>query len=531
MKSGICDALEFLYTDSQVGSRTRRSLVIDVARGGTASAHVLLNDVPVGAKVRLSLSAKGKRRAAGARWFRLVDVPVHKNTGINGFIEADNLTQEQLNPYVTRRAPFRVFDAMEPVSGVFAASAAVQAVRLHLPVPLGAKPGSNEYNIGVAVGEQTTELKLSVRVHAAAIPAVGRDSFKVSNWFSLTNMATPHDLKCWSEAHWRMIARYAKLMVRGRQNTFLLSASDIFTRTAAGLVLDRARLRRIVRTFTSAGLHFIEGPHFAGRKDYGSNTFLNVLDGPPSISTEGNADIAFAAKQLVDEIDRNKWRGRWFQHVGDEPTDGCAAEYRILCGIVRRHMPGIPLLDANCTLSIAGALDHWCPKVHEYQPNRDFYAHQRQTGDKVWYYTCCVPGGKWLNRLLDQELLRPALLGWAGALFGMDGFLHWGLNNWPKTMDPFERSLNDDPDPSLGNWLPYGDTHIVYPGKDGPWPSLRFESHREGFEDVELLHRLQSTNPRAAAAIIKRVMRGFDDYTTDTQRFRSARRAILEALA
>lgn len=527
MKAELRDALEFLYWDSKVAARPGRSVALDVARGGTASVHVLLNELPVGAEVRLSLTAKGKAQGA-AQWFRLVDVPVEKNTGLNGFIE-DRVKEP--NPYVARRAPFRVFDAMEPVSGVFVASSAVQAVRLHLPVSRGAKPGTYEYSIGLSAGEQTSELKLSVRVHSAVIGPVGRDSFPYTNWFNLGNMAANHGLECWSEGHWRMIGRYAELMARGRQNMFLLTASDIFTRTAGGLVLDRARLRRIVRTFTSAGLHFIEGPHFATRKDYGSNTFLNVLDGPPSISAEGNADIAGAAKQLMEEIDRNKWRDRWFQHVGDEPTDGCAAEYRIVCGIVRRHMPGIHLLDANCTLSMAGSLDCWCPKIHEYQPNREFYAQQRETGDKVCYYTCCVPGGKWLNRLLDQELLRPALLGWAGALFGLDGFLHWGLNNWAKGANPFDRTENEFVGAGAQMYLPPGDTHIVYPGMGGPWSSVRFESHREGFEDVELLRRLQLSNPRAASAIIKRVIRGFDDYTTDTVRFRSARRALLESFS
>ena len=133
-----------------------------------------------------------------------------------------------------------------------------------------------------------------------------------------------------------------------------------------------------------------------------------------------------------------------------------------------------------------------------------------------------------MNRLLDQELLRPALLGWAGARFGLDGFLHWGFNHYREEQDPFKKNV-------LEKWgggtnsLPPGDTHIAYPGRGAPWSSLRLESHREGFEDLELLRRLQARNPRLASRIIRSVLRGFDDYVKTVRPFRAARRALLTA--
>ena len=81
-----------------------------------------------------------------------------------------------------------------------------------------------------------------------------------------------------------------------------------------------------------------------------------------------------------------------------------------------------------------------------------------------------------------------------------------------------------------GSSLPAGDTHVVYPGKDGPWSSLRFEAQREGFEDYELLKRLKAEKPQAAARSIGRAIRGFDDYTKDAKTVRQARKALLTAL-
>jgi hypothetical protein len=172
-------------------------------------------------------------------------------------------------------------------------------------------------------------------------------------------------------------------------------------------------------------------------------------------------------------------------------------------------------------------VDIWCPQAQRYQKQREHFEAQRAQGDRVWFYTCCAPGGPWLNRLMDMELLRPALLGWGAALFRLDGFLHWGLNHYRPAQDPFRQSVVSH---GGGNFLPAGDTHIVYPGTGRPWSSLRLEAQREGLEDYELLRELWNRDERLAGRIIRRAIRGFDRYTKDVKAFRSARKALLEAL-
>ena len=115
-------------------------------------------------------------------------------------------------------------------------------------------------------------------------------------------------------------------------------------------------------------------------------------------------------------------------------------------------------------------------------------------------------------------------------MFDLHGFLHWGLNHYGGNQNPFESNV-------VCNWggatnsLPAGDTHVVYPGADGPWSSLRLEAQREGFEDAELLRLLRARRPHKAVGILRRVVRGFDDYAKDVCMFRAARRALLLALA
>ena len=524
MRGELRDSLEFLYADDTVAKKPRRSIRVDVARGGTASVHVLVNGLAPGGTVQLTVRRKG-RAVLGAKWFRLIDVPVEVNTGPAGFVEKEG----ERNRFVARRAPLRVYDAMEPVGKSVSVTSPTVALRLHVPVPPDARPGTRDYTLELRSGRDSVDLAFRVTVHKAVVPPVGRDSFFYTNWFSLDNMASRHGLKPWGEAHWRMIRKYARLMHHGRQNMFWLPLSDVFTVKRGVAVLDRARLRRLVRTFTRAGLHHIEGGHVAHRTggEWKATSFDIGLTGERATSIEGNAALAHVCRQLMDEIDRNGWRSRWIQHVADEPADTNAADYRILAGMVRRHLPGLPILDATMNLSLAGSVDIWCPQVQEYQRHRRAFEAQRATGDHVWFYTCCFPGGPWLNRLLDMELLRPALFGWAAARYDLEGFLHWGLNHYGRGQDPFERSVIPH---GGGTALPAGDTHVVYPGTGAPWSSVRFEAQREGIEDHELLKALRMRDARAATGIIRRALRAFDDYTKDVKMFRAARNALLEKL-
>ncbi len=521
MRAELRDALEFLYTDSRPSGKRTRPPVLDVALNGTGSVQILADGLTPGRPLRLSLLSGG-RPVRGASWFRLIDVPVEKNTGPVGFIEHDG----EHNRFVARRAPFRVFDAMEPIGGTVLPPGPLLALRLHVPA---GKAGRRDYAIRLQSGTDTVDLPFSLAVHPVRVTPTGKASLPYTNWFHFGMMATRHDLTPWSEGHWRMIKRYAELMAHARQNTFWLPLGDLFSKDPIP-VLNRPRLRRLVKIFTDAGLYWIEGGHLANRTDgeWNAKTFSLVISNALGTAPEGNTALANLCSQLVDEIDRNGWRDRWIQHVTDEPTAANAVDYRILVGMVRRHMPGLPILDATMDPKLVGSVDIWCPQAQEYQTHRKEFEAQRAWGDRIWFYTCCFPGGPWLNRLMDMELLRPALFGWGAAKFQLDGFLHWGLNHYKDDQDPFKQNVVSH---GGTNFLPAGDTHIVYPGAGAPWSSVRLEAQREGFEDYELLRLLRAKNAKRAEAIIAKAFTAFDRYTKDAAVLRAARREVFKALA
>ena len=104
----LVDPLEWLYPDSAVGT-VRECLDTDVPENGVAEVNVLFNGLDLGQPLSYSCTDKS------AEWFRLVAVPVERNTGPKGFLE--DCSKGVTNRFVTRRAPFSVYDVMEPLEG------------------------------------------------------------------------------------------------------------------------------------------------------------------------------------------------------------------------------------------------------------------------------------------------------------------------------------------------------------------------------------------------------------------------------
>jgi hypothetical protein len=530
-EAALFDELGLLYPDTNPDTGVER-FAGDTARGIPAGVHALAAGLPGGATVRWKLTLDGAP-VADARAFRLVDVPVEQNTGL---VSRTKIWDGKENPHVIREAPFRIFEVFEPVKDSAPASAAgVLALRVEVPIAPDAKAGSRTYELALEAGDWRRTLHWELNVHAVTVPPSGPQSPGYTNWFSPDIIAERHGLQPWGEPFWRMLGRYADLMARGRQNTFWVRWGD-FASVGGDrkITLDRERFKRYVQLFLDRGFTRVEGGHLAHRHqgEWDSPRLDLVLTGSDVNSEEGREELAALlgeVRSALGELQLPK-HVVYLQHLTDEPTDANAESYKALAEQVRRHMPGVKIFEATMSLELVGAVDHWCPQVQEYQNHRDFFEERKTAGDAVWVYTCLAPGGPWLNRLLDQERLRQVYLGWALAKFDLAGFLHWGFNHYRSGTDPFAQSVV----PHGGgppNYLPAGDSHVVYPGKDGPLSGQRFEAHRIGMEDAELLQLLKKRDPERAQAIIARVFRAFDDYEKDIAVYRAAKRELLTAVA
>lgn len=98
------------------------------------------------------------------------------------------------------------------------------------------------------------------------------------------------------------------------------------------------------------------------------------------------------ADKIYAAIKVNHWQEKWMQGIFDEPTDEYVDRYKTVVAEFRKHMPGIPIIEATMTTKLSGYIDILCPRVQEYQREQEFYEECKVTGYKVWVYTCFVQG-------------------------------------------------------------------------------------------------------------------------------------------
>jgi hypothetical protein len=218
--------------------------------------------------------------------------------------------------------------------------------------------------------------------------------------------------------------------------------------------------------------------------------------------------------------------------VLDEPHGEEPAAYARVAALVRRHLPGVPTIDAIDAKDVPEALrdasDVWVPQLGRFDEQLEMLAARRRAGREVWYYTCLFPRGRYMNRLTDQPLLKARLLHWVNYRDALAGFLHWGWNFWGP-----EPTKNTQPVINLNQTLlPSGDAYIVYPDKErlSVLPSIRLEAMRDGAEDFELLAQLARRDKAAADALAREAVASFTDYVRDPAAFRRIQAKLVDAL-
>ncbi len=103
---------------------------------------------------------------------------------------------------------------------------------------------------------------------------------------------------------------------------------------------------------------------------------------------------------------------------------------------------------------------------------------RKASGKITLNYTCCAPW--WPNTFLFSPPSESREIAWISESKGLDGYLRWAYNSWPDDVWNQPRYV----------W-PSGDMFFVWPGKDGPIESIRWEMLREGIEDYEAIQTLK----------------------------------------
>jgi len=526
----LVDPLKAIYPDQNELKHSNNTWEADFPLGTEADVHVLIN-FPKGSAFKL-VARKNGIPLNTATWSELLDVPVEQNTGI------DSRTEQFINkknPYVVRRAPFRIFEVIQPLKDNYiVCKTKFSAFRLAIPPELINKPGQHKITIEIQGDSFEADGTFKINVHPVKLPNLAQSSFFYTNWFSLTNIEEYHKLERWSKSWFEMMDKYARLMAHGRQNSVTIPGELIYFENDS-VVLDEEKMLTFINIFRKYGFKYFEAPHLMNRganDDWGDPELKVALTGKRYYKENGAHDIAKLMTSIKEFCVKNNLTDNWLQHISDEPTAVNAACYKDIVKQVKEIFPKANIMEAtNDKEGILGAIDIWCPLINDFQENEAFFKERQNKGEKVLVYTCLIPGGKWLNRTLDMEKIRQVYFGWGAALYNTSGYLHWGLNQYKE--NPFEYSVIKHPSPaaSANNYLPAGDTHIVYPGKDEPLSSIRFEAHRIGCEDYELLQALKLRKKRKQRRLIQKLFRSYTDYNLNLVTYRTTRKKLLKSLS
>ncbi|MGQ9597030.1 MAG: glycoside hydrolase domain-containing protein [Thermoproteota archaeon] len=518
--------LEKILKDSKPPPDYKASVHIEAVRNEYACAQFAVTVESGTPRVRLN-----PVQLEGPGGFRI-------NFSVNfvGFVPVRRNTPQTPSEELIRLAPFDAPDPLLEDREVSLKEGETQPVWITIFVPPSAPAG--DYAGRVDIISEGAGASISVLLKVYPVTLRESRSLWLTNWFSPTNVARFHNVKTWSEEHWSLIRKYARIMAEHRQNVIITPIFELIRLvklTNGSLSLDFSSFDRWVELFMEEGvIGRFEGGHLAGRSVweapdfdspavtiyYENGSVAQTLPSMKATSTEYRSFLSWFLPLFQEHLEEKGWVDRYIQHLADEPIHANAESYKKLAGCVKTYAPKLRRIDAIQCTELVGAVDIWVPILHEFDANQDFYVQRREAGEETWFYTCLAPTGEYPNRFIDYPLMKVRVLHWINFEYNLSGYLHWGLNYWSE--NPF---TNVEP-----NNLPPGDAFIIYPGKEGPLSSIRFEALRLGVQDYELLRMLEERDPAKAKGLAEAVVRSITDYEKDPLKFDEVRRELMLSL-
>ena len=209
----------------------------------------------------------------------------------------------------------------------------------------------------------------------------------------------------------------------------------------------------------------------------------------------------------------------WFEQTYISMDERSIEDVKLIGEFVQKHAPGLRISMAGNQLpsQYGVTIDDFCMILSD-KINADYLketAERRAKGMVTTYYVCCGP--LYPNTFMSSGPGEAFWLGAYPAMIGLDGFLRWAWNSWPK--DPKK-------DATYWAWTA-GDTFLCYP--DGE-PSWRFMELRNGIaaaEKVRLLKEqgLFKEELAKVAALYKQ-----DEATANKSNFAKIRQATLDVV-
>ena len=375
--------------------------------------------------------------------------------------------------------------------------------------------GKCDLTVSLSCGEVKAVNNLSVNIISADLPR----GIDFTQWFYCDCLAGYYNLPAWSERHWEIVENFARVYAKRGRNmiytpllTPALNVLPPFERTPSQLVditvtngeysFNFDKVDRWVDMCDRLGIEYFEISHFFDqhRALHSAKVYATVDGEEKQIFTwdtlsDDEEYVRFLRKMVSAFVEHMKKRGddhRCCYHISDEPYLDYIDHYTKIKNSIADVVKDYPIMDAlsdydfyktgsvprpvPVTSKIMDFVEAGVPELWAY------YA----CNELVGYSNCYVAMPSWRTRSLGMQLYK----------YKIAGFLHWGFNYYNN------RASGDAINPyiDLGgeDWVPAGDTFIVYPGNDGtPLESIRAITMDEVMQDIRAMRLAESFTSHA----------------------------------
>lgn len=534
---GVFTAMRWIYPDSCVwdGVRTAQA---DIARNSDECFQILTDYYAVGGETA-EICFSGEEIKAEIS--RLLPVRVPENCARELFTTKN---YEEVKEFVTRRAPFDVYDVCMPLQT--AGENLLQAGRLALYVRLNvkgnARPGNYSGSVKLTIRAQkdgkndvfTAEIPVSYTIYSFVVPKLADSDFYSTNWLKYGNVAKEHGVRPFTDAYENVLKKYFADQLDMRCTHLMLPEGKAVYNSKGELIdYDFSEAEYTGNLALAAGYKYVMGGFVVRWKKWTDET-LYLRSGNEEItsdSAEGKRRLELYFLRCAECVERNGWGARYLQCIQDEVEIYNTAAYSAVCKIAKKYMPLTKIHDPVETADAAAYTDIPVAKQVKYESEREKFAELQSAGREVWIYTCAFPAGRAMKRIIDLPLTAVRLPLWLCFKYGVKGFLCWGYNVYCG--NPTVESCLPDGSGEKGQ---AGDGFIVYPGKSEPWKSVRGNVQRMAAYDYEILRGytkacVKKGKPaESALALVEKLCRSFTDYETNDSVFYAVRKEILQSL-
>lgn len=346
-----------------------------------------------------------------------------------------------------------------------------QPVWITLAIPPDAHPGTYHGNVLMHEGtRQVFSIPITVTVWRFTLPHVSY----LSTWYQLW-------MQPQNRHQWRT---YYRNLVEHKVSGFGWMPVNSRTDTEPKLTWDGQKLHVDWTAYDSAasflfdelGFRFAKFPH--GRLGYGHS---NVVDFAGL--KEGTAEYQQALWSYLIQARKHLRERGWLKNMAvyifDEPDNERIGVIQRNGSMVMQALPELLVFAASgYKEGLIGAVNAWCPDERAFgRPtkgwNRERIMEARRRGEHFLWYNHFPqnPGPPFVSHRAHH---------WSTWKEQMKGYFLWSINSWGSSSNPWSTK--------------YPAVHAcwIYPGKDGPVDSIRWESIREGLEDYDYLVMLEN---------------------------------------